>query len=78
MNLTEFVHPALAGQDWRWVRWELFVFRDVRDVLATRRPGTVVVVHRGPARIDEWLSALAEARMLDDQPLQRRPAEPWA
>ena len=78
MNLTELVHPALAGQDWRWVRWELFVFHGVRDVLATRRPDTVVVVHRGPARIDEWLAALAEARMLDEQPLQRPRVEPWA
>ena len=78
MNLTELVHPDLAGQDWRWVRWELFVFHDVRDVLLTRHPGAIVVVHRGPARIAEWLAALAEVQVLDDEPLQRQRSEPWA
>ena len=55
MNLTELTHPALAGQDSRLVRWELFVFSDVRDVLPTPRRDTVVVAHRGPARTEEWL-----------------------
>ena len=68
MNLTELTHPALAGQDSRLVRWELFVFSDVRDVLPTPRRDTVVVAHRGPARTEEWLAALGVGEMLDERP----------
>jgi hypothetical protein len=50
------------------VRWELFVFSDVRDVLPTPRRETVVVAHRGPARTEEWLVALGAAGMLDERP----------
>jgi hypothetical protein len=68
VNLTELTHPALAGRDARLVRWELFVFSDVRDVLPTPRRETVVVAHRGPARTEEWLVALGAAGMLDERP----------
>lgn len=68
MYLTQLTHPALALHDARVVRWELFVFRDVRDVLPTLRRDTVVVVHRGPAREDEWIGALGAAGMLDQRP----------
>jgi hypothetical protein len=68
VTLTELTHPALARHDPRVVRWELFVFSDVRDVLPTPRPETIVVAHRGPARPDEWLAALATAGMLHEQP----------
>jgi hypothetical protein len=68
VTLTELTHPALAGHDPRVVRWELFVFSDVRDVLPTPRRETVVVVHRGPTRRAEWLAALKTAGMLDEQP----------
>jgi hypothetical protein len=61
---TPFTHPALAQHDPRVVRWELFVFSDVRDVLPTPRPDTVIVVHRGPAQPAQWLLALEEAGML--------------
>ena len=67
MTLTELTHPAFARHDSRLVRWELFVFSDVRDVLPTPRPGTVVVVHRGRARTDDWLAALKAAGMLDEE-----------
>lgn len=67
MNLTELTHPALAGHDPRVVRWELFVFSGVRDVLPTPRRDTVVVAHRGPARTSDWIAALAAAGMLDEQ-----------
>ena len=67
MTLTELTHPALARHDSRLVRWELFVFSDVRDVLPTPSPGTVAVVHRGRARPEEWLAALEEAGMLDGE-----------
>jgi hypothetical protein len=60
-------HPALARHDSRVVRWELFVFSDVRDVLPTSRPGTVSVVHRDRARTDDWLAALKAAGMLDEE-----------
>jgi len=68
VNLTELTHPALAREDGRLVRWELFVFSDVRDVLPTPRRDTVVVAHRGPARTEEWLAALRLAGMLDERP----------
>jgi hypothetical protein len=68
VTLTQLTHPALAGHDPRVVRWELFVFSDVRDVLPTPRRETVVVVHRGPAQREEWLAALQAAGMLDEQP----------
>lgn len=68
MTLTELAHPALAKHDPRVVRWELFVFSDVRDVLPTPRRDTVVVVHRGPAQRDHWIAALTAAGMLDEQP----------
>jgi hypothetical protein len=67
VNLTQLSHPALAQHDPRVVRWELFVFSDVRDVLPTAKPDTVVVVHRGPAQPAQWLAALQEAGMLDMQ-----------
>jgi hypothetical protein len=67
VTLTELTHPALARHDSRLVRWELFVFSDVRDVLPTSRPGTVSVVHRGRARTDDWLAALKAAGMLDEE-----------
>jgi hypothetical protein len=67
VHLTELTHPALAGHDPRVVRWELFVFSDVRDVLPTPRRDTVVVAHRGSARTNEWMAALAEAGMLDER-----------
>jgi hypothetical protein len=68
VTLTELTHPALARHDARVVRWELFVFSDVRDVLPTPRRDTVVVVHRGPGQPARWLAALEDAGMLDDQP----------
>jgi hypothetical protein len=68
VSLTQLTHPALAQHDPRVVRWELFVFSDVRDVLPTPRPDTVVVVHRGPAQPAHWLAALQDAGMLDTQP----------
>jgi hypothetical protein len=67
VNLTQLSHPALAQHDPRVVRWELFVFSDVRDVLPTSKPDSVVVVHRGPAQPAQWLAALQEAGMLDMQ-----------
>ena len=46
------------------VRWELFLFRDVRDVLPGPRPGSVVVFHSGLARPDAWRAELQDAGLL--------------
>lgn len=68
MTVTELTHPALGTEDWRWVRWELFVFSDVRDVLPGTCSDAVLVVHRGAARVGDWLCALWTADMLGAQP----------
>jgi hypothetical protein len=49
------------------IRWELFVFREVRDVLPGPRGGTVVVIHTGAARCEAWLAELHEAGLLADR-----------
>jgi hypothetical protein len=67
VTLTQLTHPALAEHDPRVVRWELFVFSDVRDVLPTLRPDTIVVVHRGVAQPAQWLAALQDVGMLQAQ-----------
>lgn len=44
------------------VRWELFVFGEVRDVLAAVRPGRVTVVYEGEVPgVAAWCRVLAEA-----------------
>jgi hypothetical protein len=67
VTLTQLTHPALAQHDPRVVRWELFVFSDVRDVLPTPRPDTIVIVHRGVPRPAQWLAALQDVGMLEAQ-----------
>jgi hypothetical protein len=44
VNLTQLTHPALATHDPRLVRWELFVFSDVRFAQIARRD----VLHATP------------------------------
>jgi hypothetical protein len=68
VTLTQLTHPALAQHDPRVVRWELFVFSDVRDVRPTARPDTVVVVHRGVPQPAQWLATLHDVGMLEAQP----------
>jgi hypothetical protein len=43
------------------VRWELFLFPAVKDVLAARDPDRVLVVHRGPPQRTAWIEALRNA-----------------
>ena len=43
------------------IRWELFVFRDVRDVVATDRPDVLYVIHRGEPDLRGWLETLCSA-----------------
>jgi hypothetical protein len=61
---TELYLGSEPAPDYRLVRWELFLFRDVRDVLAGPRAGTVVVIHRGPEQSDLWLAELRESGLL--------------
>jgi hypothetical protein len=56
------------------VRWELFVFPAVRDVLAGRDPDRVLVVHRGPPQPAAWTEALRNAGF-DPHPTARDPDE---
>lgn len=66
MTATELTDPGLAGRDHPSIRRELFLFPDVRNVLPTTRPDAVVVLHSGPARVDEWTRALVAAGLLED------------
>lgn len=50
-----------GSRHWRAVRWELFVFRAVRDVLPTVDPERVLVVHRGPPEPEAWAQVLGDA-----------------
>ena len=56
-----------TAPDVRLLRWELFVFRDVRDVLPGTRRGTVVVIHTGVAQCDAWLAELRDAGLLHER-----------
>lgn len=55
-----------GSEHWRWVRWELFIFREIRDVLATGERDRVVVAHRGQAQPTRWLQALRDAGLDTD------------
>jgi hypothetical protein len=43
------------------IRWELFVFHDVRDVVATDRPDVLHVIHRGAPDPSGWREVLRSA-----------------
>jgi hypothetical protein len=43
------------------IRWELFLHRDVRDVVFTSRSDTLCVVYRGEPDPSAWALALREA-----------------
>jgi hypothetical protein len=63
--LSELRVPG-GSEHWRWVRWELFIFGEVRDVLATGERDRVLVVHRGRAQPERWLQALRDAGLDTD------------
>ncbi|MBB4662590.1 hypothetical protein [Conexibacter arvalis] len=54
----ELTPATMAAQ---LVRTELELFPAVVDVLPSTTPGTVIVVHEGPARPAAWLAELREA-----------------
>jgi hypothetical protein len=43
------------------IRWELFLHRDVRDVLITPQADTLRVVYRGDPDLDGWAQTLTGA-----------------
>lgn len=57
------------------VRWELFLFPAVRDVLAGRGPDRVLVVHNGPPQRTAWIEALRNAGF-DTRPNRRGMGSP--
>lgn len=50
-----------AGSNRGLIRWELFLHRDVRDVLRTARDDTLCVVYRGNADPTAWAATLNQA-----------------
>lgn len=63
MNTSDLRFPVSsnAAAHHARIRWELFVHRDVQDVLLTLRRDTLRVVHRGPADHAAWGATLAAA-----------------
>jgi hypothetical protein len=60
MNAHEIRVPG--GRDMvSAIRWELFAFHDVRDVVATDRPDVLLVIHLGDPHPSEWLATLRSA-----------------
>jgi hypothetical protein len=62
MNTSELRFPANYDAAARrgLIRWQLFLHRDVRDVLPTSRRDTLQVVHHGEPDLPGWTAALAE------------------
>lgn len=58
------------------IRWELFLFEDVRDVLATNRSDSLTVVFRGEPRPVEWREALRSAGYDVSASAVRQPCRP--
>ena len=54
-----------AARDHRAVRWQLFCFQEIRDVLPGGRDGLVVVIHHGAARPETWRAEVRTERPLD-------------
>ena len=61
-----------ASHDHHAVRWQLFCFREIRDVLPGSRRGTVVVIHIGAARPTAWRAEVLGAGESGDA--RHRPA----
>jgi hypothetical protein len=55
---TVEIHVSGGRELVQAVRWELFLFHDVRDVLATDRPDVLTVIYRGEPDLPQWLEAL--------------------
>jgi hypothetical protein len=75
MNVCKLrVSGAVDARAVAQVRWELFVFPEIRDVLPTLEPETVAVLWEGAtADPQRWCRALAEAGYEAD-PIEPLPA----
>lgn len=62
MSIHEMRFPDFDARSNRGkIRWELFVHRDVRDVLLTPCDDTLLVVFRGQPDVESWTHTLIEA-----------------
>jgi hypothetical protein len=62
MSNFEMRFPGYDARSHRGlIRWELFLYRDVRDVLLTQRDDTLCVVYRGERDPIGWAQTLNEA-----------------
>ena len=59
--VTELAVPgALSPRAVRALRWELFAFREVREVLFSTS-GSILVIHDGEGDVEQWRSLLRSA-----------------
>lgn len=62
LKASELRFPGFdAGGERDWIRWELFLHHEVRDVLRTRWSDTLLVLHRGTANPEAWSATLRAA-----------------
>jgi hypothetical protein len=62
VNSCDIRFPGFDARSARGpIRWELFLDRDVRDVLVTQRPDTLRIVYRGDPDPVTWAAALRSA-----------------
>ena len=78
MNTSELRFPAGfdAGAHRGEIRWQLFLHRDVRDVVPTDRPDTLRVLHHGEPDLAGWTAALAEENFPAPELLVEADAQP--
>ena len=62
MRTCEMEFPGFDARSHRGViRWELFLYPEVRDVRLTPRPDTLLVVFRGQLDPSAWAKTLGDA-----------------
>jgi hypothetical protein len=62
MESCEMRIPGYDARSHRgWIRWELFLHHEVRDVLLTPRHDSLRVVYRGDPDPDGWTATLTAA-----------------
>lgn len=77
MNVYELRVPG-ASEPGRLeaVRWELFVFPEVRDVVVAVRADVVAVLHEGDPAPAAWVRTLRAAGYVAEDPDARPAGEP--